>query len=315
MRFIPFAAGALATIVCAAAYGQQYPTRVVRIVSAEAGGGGDFVARVVAQGLTEALGQQVIVENRGGVQAMEAVARAQPDGYTVLLHGSSIWLMPFLRESVAWDPLRDYVPVTIPASSPNILVVHPSLPVKTIGDLIRYAKAKPGDLNFGALTGGSAHLAAELFKSMAEVNIVFIPFRGNGPAMTALMGGQVHMMFPNAPSATPHVKSGRLRALAVTSAQPSQLAPGLPTVSASGLPGYETVSMHAILLPARTPPAIVTRLNQEIVKVVQSPESTKRLIIGGVEPMGSTPEDVTKMMKAEMTRMGKVIRDAGIRAE
>ena len=197
------AAVASACCVMHAARGQQYPDRVVRIVTAEAGGGGDFVARVVAQGLTESLGQPVIVENRAGVQSIEAVSRAQADGYTLLLHGSSIWLTPFLRESARWDPLMDFAPITIPSSSPNILVVHPALPVKSVRELIAFARAKPGALNFGALVGGSAHLAAELFKAMAEIQITNIPYKGNGPALTAVMGGEVQMMFPNEPERFP----------------------------------------------------------------------------------------------------------------
>jgi len=304
-----------ACCVMYAAHGQQYPNRVVRIVTAEAGGGGDFVARVVAQGLNESLGQPVIVDNRAGVQSIEAVSRAQADGYTLLLHGSSIWLTTFLRDSANWDPLKDFAPITIPSSSPNILVVHPALPVKTVKELIAYAKAKPGALNFGALVGGSAHLAAELFKAMAEIKITNIPYKGNGPALTAVMGGEVQMMFPNATSVTAHVKAGRLRALAVTSAQPSVLAPGLPTVAAAGLPGYESISRHGMLAPARTPAAIVMRLNQEIAHYLATPDAAKRLLTAGVEAVGSSPEELTATMKTEMTRLGKVIRDAGIRAE
>ncbi len=304
-----------ACCVTHAAYSQQYPTRVVRIVTADAGGGGDFVARVVAQGLTESLGEPVIVENRAGVQSIEAVARAQPDGYTLLLHGSSIWLTPFLRDSAAWDPLKDFAPITIPGSSPNILVVYPALPVKSVRELIAYAKAKPGELNYGALVGGSAHLAAELFKSMADIRIVHIPYKGNGPALTALMGGEVQMMFPNAASVTAHVKAGRLLALAVTSSKPSILAPGLPTVAAAGLAGYESISMHGMLAPARTPAAIITRLNRDIARYLATPDAAKRLLDAGVEAVGSSPEELARAMKAEMTRLGKVIRDAGIRAE
>ena len=309
------AAVAGACAVMHAAHGQQYPDRVVRIVTAEAGGGGDFVARVVAQGLIESLGQPVIVENRAGVQSIEAVSRAQADGYTLLLHGSSIWLTPFLRESARWDPLMDFAPITIPSSSPNILVVHPALPVKSVRELIAFARAKPGALNFGALVGGSAHLAAELFKAMAEIQITNIPYKGNGPALTAVMGGEVQMMFPNAAAVTVHVKAGRLRALAVTSSQPSVLAPGLPTVAAAGLPGYESISRHGMLAPARTPSAIVARLNRDIARYLATPDAAKRLLAAGVEAVGSSPEELTEAMKAEMTRLGKVIRDAGIRAE
>lgn len=308
--------GALASwLVPVLALAQQYPSKVVRIVTAEAGGGGDFVARIIAQGLTESLKQQVIVENRAGVQSIEIVSRASADGHTLLLYGSSIWLMPYLRSNVPWDPIKDFAPITIPGSSPNVLAVHQSVPASSVKELISVAKAKPGELTYGANFAGATHIAAELFKSMAGIDIRHIPYKGNGPALNALIAGEVQVMFPNAVSVTPHVKSGRVRALAVTSPQPSPLAPGMPTVSASGLPGYESVSFHAVMAPASTPRSIVVRLHEEISRYLRSAEAGKRLLAAGVEPVGSSPEELSRTMKSEMLRLGKVIKAAGIRAE
>ncbi len=300
------------------AAGQSYPNKAVRIVTAEPGGANDFMARVIAQGLTGNWGQQVVVENRGGNVAIAAefVAKAPPDGYTLLLYGSVIWIAPLLRNDMPYDPVRDLSPITLPVSSPAMLVVHPSLPVKSVKELIALAKARPGELNIATgITGSTSHLAAELFKAMAGVKAVSISYRGNGPAFNALIGGQVHMMFPTAGVATPHRNSGRLRALAVTSAQPSALFPGLPTVAASGVPGYESVSIVGTFAPARTPEAIINRLNQEIVRVLNTTDVKDRFLKVGVETVGSSPEQLAAMVKSDMARMGKLIRDAGIRGE
>jgi tripartite-type tricarboxylate transporter receptor subunit TctC len=244
------------------------------------------------------------------------VAKAQPDGYTVLLHGSGLWLLPFMREDVPWDSLRDFSPITLAISSSNLVVVNPSLPINSIKDLIAVAKARPGQLNdAGGQTGASTHLAAELFKAMAGVDIVRVPYKGVGPALNALIAGEVQLSFTNPGAATPHVKSGRLRALAVTSAQPSALLPGLPTVAASGLPGYEAVSIFGLFAPARTPAAIINRLNQESVRFLNLAQTREKFLNSGVETVGSSPEQLAATVKSEMARMGKVIRDRGIRAE
>ena len=296
--------------------GQGYPLKPVRIVTSEAGGNFDLVSRTIAQGVSPALGQQVIVDNRAGVIAIETVAKAQPDGYTLLLNGTSIWLSPFMRSNVAWDPVADFAPVTLAVSAPNILVVHPALPARSVEELIALARAKPGTLNYGSTTpGGSIHLAGELFNAMAGVNIVRVPYRGEAAALNALFGGSLQLMFNNVSAAVPHVKAGRLRALAVTSARQSALLPGVPTVAASGLPGYQLVSITGIFAPARTPAQVVTRLHQEIVGVLSGAEVRERLFNVGVEVVGSSPAELAVTVKAEMERLGKLIKDAGIRAE
>ena len=295
--------------------GQTYPSKVIRIVTSAPGGGSDVLSRLIAPGLTETLGQQVIVDNRGS-NAPEIVAKAPPDGYTLLVSGSPLWLLPLLRANTPWDAVKDFAPITLAVNSPSILVVHPSLPVKSVKELIALAKAKPGELNYASGTpGATPHLAAELFKVMAGVNIVRVGYKGTGPGILGVMSGQVELMFPNAGSVMPHVKSGRLRALAVCNAQPSALVPGLPTVAASGLPGYETVSPQAVLAPAKTPVTLVNRLHQEIVRVLNRADVKERLFNSGGEAVGNSPEEFAAKMKSDIARTGKLIKDAGIREE
>jgi tripartite-type tricarboxylate transporter receptor subunit TctC len=237
-----------------AAYGQDYPNKPIRLVASTAGGGGDFTARLIAPGLAPALGQPVIVDNRSGsVLASEAAAKAPPDGYTLLVIGSSLWVTPLLQK-VPYDVVRDFSPVSAIAREVGLVAVHPSLPVKSIKDLIALAKARPGELNYSfASPGSSSHLGAQLFTSLAGINIVGIPYKGNGPAATALIGGEVQLLITDVGLLMPHARSGKLRALAVTSATPTTLAPGMPTVAASGLPGYEATTMTGLLAPAKTP--------------------------------------------------------------
>jgi tripartite-type tricarboxylate transporter receptor subunit TctC len=299
-----------------AASGQNYPNKPIRILTSEPGGSLDFAARLIAPGLGSRLGQQVIVDNRNSIIAVETAARAAPDGYTLLFSGSTLWLAPLMRESVLWDPVRDFAPITLAVSSPNVVVVHPSLPVKSVKELIALAKARPGELNYStAAPGTSSHLAAELFKATAGVNMAGIPYRGAGPALNALIGGQVQLMFPNAATAVPHINSGRIMAVAVTSAQPSRLVPGVPTAAASGLPGYEAASVNAMFAPAKTGKGIVNRLNQEIVQVLGLPEVKERFFKSGVETVGTSAEELAASIRAEVASMGKVIKNAGIRAE
>ena len=314
-RAVSVAASLIALATASPAIGQNFPNKVIRIVTTEAGSGNDFTSRLVAQGLPERLGQQVIVDNRGNI-AGEVVARAAPDGYTLLSWGSPLWLAPYLRTKVAYDPIKDFSPVTLMATSPNILLVHTSLPVKSVKELVALAKARPGDLNYSSPgPGGSPHLAAELLKNMARVNIIHVPYKGMGSALTAVVSGEVQIMFPSAAAAAPHVKSGRLRALAVTTAQPTALAPGLPTIAASGLPGYESLGMFGIFAPAGTPAAVVQTLNQEMVRVLNSPAVKQKFFGAGAEVVGSTPEAFGAIVKADMAKMGKLIRDAGIQAD
>ena len=268
-------------------------------------------------GLTSALGQQVIIDNRAsGVIPGEVVARAKPDGHTLLVYAGTFWLQPFVRKSVPYDPVRDFSPITLVVTSPTVLVVHPALPVKSVKDLIALVKARPGELNYAMGSAGSAnHLAAELFKSMTGADMLGIGYRGNGPAVNALISGQVQLMFATASSVMPLVKSGRLRAIAVASEKASALAPELPTIAASGLAGYESISTTGLFAPSSTSAAIIGRLNRDSVRYLQTAEARQRFLAVGAETVGSTPEELAGKVKSEMARMSKVIRDAGIRAE
>ena len=307
---------ALIATVASAAPSESFPSKPIRIVTAQAGGGNDFAARLIAQGLTASLGHPVIVDNRGGsvILAAELVAKSPPDGYTLLLYGNNMWLLPFMRDAVRYDPLKDFAPITLAVSSPNVLVVNPSLPVKSTQDLIAFAKAKPGALNFGGAAGGVAQIAAELFKALPGVKIVGVPYKGGGAALNDLIAGQVQMMFPTAGAVAPHLKTGRVKALAVTSAKPSALLPDLPPIAAS-LPGYESVSQFAIFGPAKMPASHVKLLNQHIVKIVNSAEVKQKFQNVGIEPVGSSPQGLTTTIESEMATLGKVIRSAGIRVD
>ncbi len=296
---------------------QTYPTRPVRIVTAGVGGGNDLVSRLIAQGISAPLGQQVIVENRGGgLIAGETAARAVPDGHTILVMSGSLWVGQLVRRKVPYDVLHDFMPITLADRAPNILVVHPSLPVRTVAELIAFAKSRPGELNFSSAgTAASSHLSGELFKSMAGINIVNIQYKSHSQETIELLAGRMHLAFSNPLVANPHVKTGKLRALGVTSAQPSALVPGLPTIASSGLPGYESESFHAVFAPARTPEAIVNRLNREIVNTLRLPATKQLLLSSGVESVGSTREALSALVTAEIARWGKVIKEAGIREE
>ena len=298
------------------AYSQDYPVKTVRLLTSTVGGSNDLASRLIAPALATGLGQQVIVDNRAGIIAVEVVAKAPADGYSLLLYGNVTWLDPLMRDKPLWDPLKDFSPITLTHRAPNILVVHPSLPVKSVKELIALAKARPGELNVSTgAYGGSPHLASELFKTMAGVNLVHILYKGTGPAVNDVIAGQVQVNYSTPGPVLAHIKSGRLRGLAVTSAQPSALAPGLPTVASAGLPGYEAAAMSGILAPTRTPSATVNRLNQELVQILNKAETKERFINSGMEPVSNSPDQFSAAIKAEMTRMGKVIKDAGIRAE
>ncbi len=314
-RVFSMLASAMLVFGLGPAWAQTYPTKPVRIIATEAGGITDFVARLIAQEITGSLGQQVIVENRpNSVVLGDTVIKAAPDGYTLLNAGPAVWLLQFLQDNVSYDPLKDFAPVTLATRSPSIFVAHPSLPVRNIKELIALAKSRPGELNYASSgVGSSSHIAPELLKSMAGVNIVRVPYKGAGPAVNDLIGGHVQLMSVVIATGMPHVKSGKLRGLAVTSLQPSALAPGFATVASSGLPGYESVSIQGLFVPAKTPAAIVTRLNQEIVRAVNKPELKEKFILSGVEPVGSTPEELVAAVKAEMTKSGKIIKDISIR--
>ncbi len=296
--------------------GQAYPTKPIRIVTAPIGAGNDFISRVIAQGLSGGLGQQLVVDNRPANLVGEIVAKAPPDGYTLLVIGSVLWLTPLLQDNVAYDPVKDFSPISLPARSVNIIVVHPSVAANSVKELIALARSKPGQINYASGgTGSSNHLAAELFKSMAGIELVRIAYKGSGPAVNDLVSGQVQIMFATTATGLPHVRSGRLRALGVTSLQPSALAPGLPSVAESGLPGYESVVIHGLFAPAKTPAPIIKRLHAETVQALRTTVATERLFNSGLEVVASTPGELEATMKSEMTRLGKLVKDAGLRAQ
>ena len=292
---------------------QPYPNKPIRIVTGSPGGSTDIVARQIASGLSESWGQPMIVDNRDGIIPAVTVAKAPSDGYTLVMDGGSFWITPLL-EKLPYDPIRDFEPVAMAGLTINIVAVHPSVAVATLGDLIALAKAKPGSINFSSAgVGGGAHLAGELFKAISGVNIVHVPYKGSGPAINAAIGGEVQMIFTSAPPALPHVKSGKLKALAVTSAQPSALAPGLPTVASAGLPGYSAVQYLAAFVPAKTPAEIINRLNQEIERTMQKAQVKERLFSAGMEVPRGSPQEVGGIIRSEMAKWDKVIKNAGIR--
>lgn len=298
-----------------AAVAQSYPNRPIRLVTAAVGGGIDFTARMISHGLSPVMGQQLVVENRGGANvAPQTVAKGTPDGYTILVHNNTVWIAPLL-EKVPYDHWTELIPITLTARSPNILVVHPSLAVNSVKDLVAAAKAAPGDINYASgPLGASNHVAAELFKAMAGVNLMRIGYKGGGPALNDVLAGQVKVMFATAGSVTALVKAGKLKGLAVTSAEPTALVPGLPTVAATGVPGYAAEAIYGVWAPAKTPAPILARLNQELVKYLKSPETKERFFNSGVEAVGSTPQEFAKEIKSEAARLEKVLKSANIRA-
>jgi tripartite-type tricarboxylate transporter receptor subunit TctC len=291
--------------------GQPYPNKPIRLVTAPAGGGADSLARLIAQGITGPLGQPVLIENRPTAVIGALVSKAPADGYTLSLVGQSFWVSPLI-EKMSYDPIGDFSPVTLTNRDPQVLVVHPSLPVKSVKELIALAKARPGELN-NAVAGlvSTSYLAAELFKAMAGVNITQVNFSGAVLALTSVLSGEVQMRFASIDTPAPLVKAGKLRALAVTSALPSPLAPGLPTVAAV-VPGYVSEVMQAILVPAKTPDAVINRLNQEIVRLLNRSEVQEQLFKSGSEPAPSSPEEVATAIKADMAKASKLIKSAGI---
>jgi tripartite-type tricarboxylate transporter receptor subunit TctC len=311
--------GSLAAVLVAGnVIAQGFPAKPIRIVTAAAGGGVDFAARIIAHGISAPLGQQVIVENRGGNAAIaaEQVVKASPDGHTLLMYGSGFWLAPLLQDNVRYDPVRDFLPVILTNTAPNVLVVNPVLPVKSVKELIALARAKPEQLNYGTSgTGSSTHLASELFMSMTRVKIKRINYKGAAQALTDLVSGEIQLAFANAASGMPFITSGKLRALAVGSAERSVLVPGVPTVAEAGVPGYEAASINAMFAPAKTPAAVITRLNQEVVRVLAQADVKERLLGNGVEAGGGSPEQLEQKINGEITRMGKIIKEGNIRGE
>ena len=310
--------GWLLLAVTAAAPGpasaQDYPSRPIRFVTAAVGGGIDFTARLLAAGLTERLNQQVVVDNRGGTNvAPMTVAKSAPDGYTLLVHNNTVWIAPLL-DNVPYDHTQELWPITMTARSPNILVVHPSLGVSSVKELIALAKSSPGKIDYASgPVGASNHIAAEVFKAMAGVDLTRIGYRGGGPALNDVLTGQVKVMFATTGSVTSHIQSGRIRALAVTSLEPSPLAPGLPSGAASGVPGYSSEAIYGFWAPSKTPATIMARLNQETLRVLNQPEVKERFLKSGVEVVGSTPQQFAAAIKSEHARLAKVFASIGIR--
>jgi tripartite-type tricarboxylate transporter receptor subunit TctC len=293
---------------------QDYPSKPVRIFTSPAGGANDFTARIVAEGLSAALGQSVIIENRPSLLPGEIVSKATPDGYVLLIDASNLWITPLIQKT-SYDPIRDFSAISTLASAPLILVVHPSLPVRSVRDLIQLAKGRPGDLRYSAAQPGSTNqLAAELFKSMAAVNMTGISYKGSALGTLGLLTGEVQIMFGGAAGLNPHIKSGRLRALAVTSAQPSALIPGMPPIAES-VPGYNFKSTYAMFAPAGASQAIIARLNRELAAVLNQPDVKNRLSSVGVESGASRPDQLASTVKSEMAMFEKVIKDAGLRLD
>jgi len=299
---------------------QGYPKGPVHVILPfPAGGGVDAAGRILAQKLSESLGKAFVVENRGGANGnigTEAAAKSASDGSTLLFTGAGFVTNPSLYKSVAYDPLKDFDPISLMALGPNILVVHSSLPVKSVAELIALAKSQPGKIGFaGSGSGSTPHLAGELFNVMAEVQMVHIPYRGSGPAMIGLLAGEAPVMFLPAINAGPHVASGRLRALAVTSRERLAAMPGLPTVSESGLPGYESSQWYGLLAPAGTPPEVLDLLNARVANIMQSSDMKARMTSDGLVPIGGSREQFAAHIRSEIGKWAKVISASGARVD
>ncbi len=311
----------LSALLCTAAAAQSvYPARPVRfIVPSAAGGGTDIIARAISLKLSESLGQQFVVDNRPGAGQMigiELAARSPADGYTILMAASTLAINPIMYKQVSYDPVRDFAPITQAATLPNVLVVHPSLPVKSVSELIAYAKERPGRLNFASAgIGTSPQMSIELLKSMAGIDMVHIPYKGTAPGVVDVLAGQVLVMAPNVLTALPYIKSGRLRALAVTSRKRSEALPDVPTVAEAGLPGYDSTQWYGVLAPAGTARDIVARLHDAIVHALRDAEVGKRLAADGAEAVGSRPEEFAAFIRSESEKWAKVASAAGIKAE
>ncbi len=311
----------LLAAIAAPAFAQlPYPSKPVRIISPFApGGGNDALCRIVSQRLGENLKQPIIIENRAGANGIvgtEVAARSAPDGYTIVLIPSGHAVNATLYKKLPFDSIRDFSPISLVGSSPLVLAVHPSLPVRNVKDLIALARARPGQLTYGSAgVGSSGHLGGALFETLTNTKMVHIPYKGMSPAITDLMAGQVTMTFGTSLSVVPQVRSGRLRALATTGAKRSPALPDLPTIAETGLPGYEASLWYGFVGPARLPPEIVNRLNSAIVAVLQSSEVRERLASQGVDPQYNTPEEFAKLLVSDVERWAKVIQRAGVQAE
>ena len=316
-----FAALVVCAIVSPRVHAQDtYPSRPIRMVVAiPAGSGTDIVARLIANGLSERMGRQVVVDNRPGAGTIignEIVAKAKPDGYTLLVNGAALTIGPAMYKKLPYDTVRDFAPITNAVFSPNLVTVHPSVPVKSVKDLIALARSRPGQLLYS--TGGrgtNSHLATELFNSMAQVRMTHVPYKGSVPGVIALMAGEVALMINSLPTTLSHVRAGKLRALGVGYARRVAAAPDIPTVAEAGLPGYESVQWSGVLAPAGTPVEIINRLHKEIIAILRVPENTERLVADGSEVIASAPEEFAAFIKQEIVKWSDVVKATGIKPE
>jgi tripartite-type tricarboxylate transporter receptor subunit TctC len=315
--FLSIACAAIALASMGA--GAAYPDRPIRfIVPTTPGGGADTLARQIGQRLSERVGQQVVVDNRpgaNGIAGVDAAAKANPDGYTILMTFTDHFVNPSLYKNLPFDMAKDFAPVTFVGSLPFVLAINASVPANSVQELIAYAKANPGKLNFGSAgTGGSVHLAGELFKTMAKIDITHVPYKGTGAAIPDLVGGRIQLMFPSAITAKPFADAGKLKLLAVTSLKRSPDVPNLPTIAESGIPGFDVGIWYGVLVPARTPPDVVKRLNAEIGRIAGSEDLKTMMIRQGVTLAPGTPEQFERFYLAEMKKWAKVVKDAHIAA-
>jgi tripartite-type tricarboxylate transporter receptor subunit TctC len=307
-RLVPAILFLSLTQIASFASAQGFPTKPLRIYTADAGSGNDQLTRLVAQAIAPPLGQPVVVENRGATLSAIATAKAPPDGHTLVFAASALWLSPFV-EDVSYDPVKDFAPISMVSNQPVVLVIAPSLPVNSMKELIALAKAKPGVLNYGSSnTATVSHLAGELLKSMGSLDIVRIPFKGVIPSVTAVMAGDVEMAFPTLAGVVSLAKAGKIKLLAVSSLTRLAVAPDLPTISESGLPGFEVLSRAGMLTTGRTPAAVINRLNKEIVAAIRNPDIEKKILALGSEPTSGTPEEFKDRIEKDMSRMGALMK-------
>lgn len=309
----------LGAALAGAAAAQTYPAKPVRIVVPFAAGGGvDVAARILAQGLSERFGQSVFVENRTGASGIigtEFVAKSAPDGYTLLVGSQTTQAVVPAMYKTSYDGARDFTPVTVIATSPLLIVVHPSLPVKNVKELIALAKARPGQLSFGAASGGTPHMAGELFKLTAKVDLLFVPYKGEGPAVSDAMGGQISLVFSNLPVVLPLARAGKLRGIAVTSAERVASASEFPTVAESGMPGFEANTWFGCLAPAGVPAEIINRLNAEAARALNAPAVKERMAGMGLFVVANKPEEFAELLKKEIPRWAKVVKESGVKPQ
>ena len=309
MRFILFFS---LTIFCNLLHSQNYPYKTIHIYTTEPGSGVDFTSRLIAQSLAEPLGQSIIVDNRATVTSIEVAVKSVPDGHSLLVNGSTVWLSPLVQKT-SYDPVKDFIPITTTDRSPSVLVVMPNFPAKSVKDLISLAKANPGKLNYGlASAGGPTQLSAELFKQMASVDINSVPFRGGGPTVIGLLSNQIEIYFAAAPSILSHIKSSKLRGLGVSTLSVSPLFPELPTISSTGLTGYESEALTGIFAPTGTPISVINRINKEISTILNKQELKERFFNTGLIAGGSTSEYFLTVIKSEIVKWGNVLKIAGI---